>query len=194
MTIFETISTLLESIEHDLRTPLAVLKGDLDRMNMELQNISDTSISDVDQIAIVMTEIKNWASHFSIDRSFRQLDKILAIIPPMQRIKDDVKRDLIRLDLIRNDKQSWFMQYSQLMLKNLYGDYNFKTQIINDTLLEVEFGCNVEDTNHSQHSRLEFSSFIDVFRSRESSIPVNAVMLDAILSRMGWQLLLKINL
>jgi hypothetical protein len=85
LTVFETIYHLVNSLDHDIRTPLAVLENDLN--GLLNKKLADTA---------------------PVARMKRQLLKLEILLPPMTLIKEEIESGKVQEDLKQGTQFTWF--------------------------------------------------------------------------------------
>jgi hypothetical protein len=165
MTSFEKICALLLALEHDLRTPVGVLKGDLDGLKAE---------------------------GGSVDRMARQVDRILGIIPPVERIMTEVLKGGIVADITRGGTgNSWFLE--QIRSLGMALDGRTTRLSFYGIELRIVFEPASSSGAYYQIAGREFTAFWKLFEAMKSNSPSYVLMLDAIVEHLGWNLSLRIQ-
>jgi len=165
MTLFEKMCSLLLALEHDLRTPVGILKGDLGCLKTE--------------------------GGF-VERMERQVEKILGVIPPVERIMTEVIQGRILADGTQgNVGSSWFVEQVRSLGSALDGR-TVQFSLIG-TELQILFEPGSSSENYSALAGREFSTFCELFRALESNYPSYIIMADMIVDHLGWSLSLRIQ-
>ena len=165
MTLFEKICALLLALEHDLRTPLGVLKSDLDDLKTEGRGI---------------------------DRMARQVERILGVIPPLERIMTEVHQGEIMADITKGlNGNTWFVEQIRSLGVSLDGSF---TQIsLSGTELHIVFHLVCCSGGYCESVGRQFTAFFELFAVLNSNLPSYVLILDAIIEHLGWNLSLRIQ-
>jgi len=167
MTSFEKICTLLASLEHDLRTPIGILKGDLSALKSRGE---------------------------SVDRMERQIVRILNIIPPVDRIVKEMNNGQIVEDITQgSDGKSWFIEQVQLLGLLALKATNMRISL-NSTELRIAFESFGTDGSFDVIAGQSFKSFWELFVVLYSNSPPYGpiLLLDSIIEHLGWTLSLTV--
>jgi hypothetical protein len=165
MTLFEKMCQLLLALEHDLRNPVGVLKGDLGSPTLD---------------------------ELRVARMARQVERILGIIPPVERIMTEVIQGEIVADIKEGGKgTSWFVE--QVRLLGVALDGRTSRLSLNGAELQILFEP-VDKSNNISYEIVdrEFASFGELFEALKSDLPAYVLITDSIIEYLGWNLSLRI--
>jgi hypothetical protein len=165
MTLFEKMCSLLLALEHDLRTPVGVLKNDIGVLNTDGCNV---------------------------ERMGRQVERILGVIPPVERIMTEVSKGTILSGVTQEGiSNSWFVD----QIRSLGNALDGRTTRFSLTGADLEILFESERLSETgcELSGLKFSTFSGLFSALKSPPPSYVLIADAIVDHLGWTLSLRIE-
>jgi len=164
MTLFEKMCALLLALEHDLRTPVGVLTSDIAGLKTEWGNV---------------------------ERMGRQVERILGIIPPIERIMMEVIEGAVLADVAQGGGgNTWFVE--QIRSLGLALDGRSTRFSLSGSELQIFFETEHSSDTFSEVACHKFSTFSELFGALKSNSPSYVLMADAIIDHLGWNLALRI--